>query len=115
MRMPSCRIEITHIQQQAHGKTEHMQIHMPLHIIIAGICIVMFSAPFLLESVVIIATIAYLVNRQIAFLLYSSPGGNIPAYEEQAFRTYIWSGGSYLQRFLAMTPLGISMISKPDF
>ena len=72
MRMPSCRIEITHIRQQAHGKAEHMHIHMPLHIIIACICFTMFSASFLLEIVVIIATFVYLVNRQNVFLLYSS-------------------------------------------
>lgn len=33
-----------HIRRRMHGKTEHMLMHMPMHIIIARVCLAMLSA-----------------------------------------------------------------------
>ena len=43
-RMPSCRTYIIQLRQQAHGKTEHMFIHLLLHIS-ACICFTMECLP----------------------------------------------------------------------
>ena len=65
---------------QAHGKTEHMLMHMPMRIIIVRFVMTSASNPKVFVVLgVIISPIAYLVNRKMQFYtgLYGSASNSM--------------------------------------